>query len=489
MQNFKKFLNTMWSIIWVKIMVVICILMFIASIFFNTIYPIMVLNSVKDAKVIGITASNNRKYTLQDVIYKSDFTVTLKYDNDKQVKTSNFYIDKDKIDYVGETTLVTVYYKEDENINCSVEVKNIREEITRFSCGSPQIDSVQAVLYSNGEMCFEGQGDIAKYDEYNYPWLEYLADDENDIETYPIRSISFEDTITPTNIDTLFFNISTLEYCDAIPKTVESMECTFSGCVALKEGADWSQCTNLYNIRNAYSDCTSLIYAPSIPETVIYSDYAFANCDSLENAPDMTNSTNLLYSEYMFQGAEHLVNCTAIAPNIISISGMFADCINLKKMPEVPNTTVYMDEAFKNCISMTNPTIVPAKVITCKSCFEGCKSLTGQLWIDAEPNEESFENFIFNAVQINTLNLDGNSRMLDVLANTSQNNPLISVNGRPVNPAMLTRALAIPTVVDDGTQENNEMTEQNNGTISESEANQQNAEQTNSQSAEGSVEQ
>lgn len=118
-------------------------------------------------------------------------------------------------------------------------MKNHRDAILRFNCGNPNLKSVKATLYDNGELCFEGKGDVLQFE--NFPWLDSY-DQQDD---YPIESVTFEDGVTPVVMDNWFNGLETLEYVGKLPSSIESLNATFSGCIALKEGADWSACTNL----------------------------------------------------------------------------------------------------------------------------------------------------------------------------------------------------------------------------------------------------
>ena len=60
-------------------------------------------------------------------------------------------------------------------------------------------------------------------------------------------------------------------------------------------------------------------------------------------------------------------------------------------------------------------------------CYSGCGKLQGELIIDANPEE--YSSFLDGVANATTLNLKGNSKILDLLANTNEGNN-IRVNGR-----------------------------------------------------------
>ena len=59
----------------------------------------------------------------------------------------------------GETTKVTVTCKDgSKEYTKEVYVKNKRNPVVRFNCGSPELESVKAVLYSNGNYALKEKG-------------------------------------------------------------------------------------------------------------------------------------------------------------------------------------------------------------------------------------------------------------------------------------------------------------------------------------------
>ena len=87
-----------------------------------------------------------------------------------------------------------------------------------------------------------------------------------------------------------------------------------------------------------------------------------------------------------------------------------------------------MDSAFYGNTRLKKVTNIPQNVEKASSCFNGCTKLEGMLWIDANPKE--YSGFLGDAVTATTLDLQGNSKMLDVLANTAEDNLNITVNGK-----------------------------------------------------------
>lgn len=101
-------------------------------------------------------------------------------------------------------TGVKVSYMDGEKeYDCQMEVPNKRDKIVGFQCGYPNAADVVGVLYSNGEFCYEGEGDVLVWNEEEYPWLtEWWADKGIEAESVPqIKSVTFDDGVRPTSLN------------------------------------------------------------------------------------------------------------------------------------------------------------------------------------------------------------------------------------------------------------------------------------------------
>ena len=389
-----------------------------------------VLNSVsgnEKTPIKSIEAINENIYSSDMYIKPEDFEVFAVHENGKKTNLSSerIMIDKDTPAIVGDTTTVTVSLIDNEKINCQVDVLCQREKVLEFECGNLVLSDIKAVLYSNGELCFEGQGDILRFSDNNYPWKSY-----EEQETYPIRSVTFESTITPTTLDSMFSGISTLQYIDSLPQTIQSARYAFSDCDSILEAADWLNCMSLLDITGMYEDCDSLFVVPEIPEFVRNASGVFAGCDSLQTTPIMEHAINIESASQMYMNCTKLTTINTLPPNVKNISQMFAGCINLMNMPEIPESVLYMDSAFEGDVSLSYLTIIPVNVKSVQSCFSGCKMINGLLWVDANPS--NYSNFLENAAYATQVDLQGNSKMLNELGKSSENDN-ITVNNEPID--------------------------------------------------------
>lgn len=380
-----------------------------------------------DEPIVKIEATNDKVYKSFSDVDINDFTITATHKDDiteeLDVSLVSLYTAESKP--VGEEVAVKLILKENKDITCEAKVKIKREKIMGFQCGYPNVTDVIAVLYSNGELCFEGEGDTLVFYEGDYPWLTY--DERKD---YPIVSVSFQDTVTPTNMNYWFENIDTLIYVDPIPASVRTMVKTFYGCDSLKATSDWTKADSLLNINQAYYECTSLKYIHALPERVRIAKETFSGCSELQKTPDMSKATSLVNTTGMFSNCGKLIQ-TEMPPNVTDISKMFSGCINLKQMPDISPSVVIMSGCFSGDINLTYLTEIPETVDNISSAFDGCEMITGELVVNANPH--NFSSMFSDAAVATKVNLIGNSMMLDVLANTSDSGN-IYVNKAKPNP-------------------------------------------------------
>ena len=86
-----------------------------------------------------------------------------------------------------------------------------------------------------------------------------------------------------------------------------------------------------------------------------------------------------------------------------------------------------MDNAFSDDVSLTNLTNIPESVETVNSCFNNCTKISGVLLINGNPS--NYSSFFRGAATATKLDLQGSSKMLDILASTADNDN-ITVNGK-----------------------------------------------------------
>ena len=377
----------------------------------------------EDSPIQSISAENSKVYSQSQTIKASDFTVKAKHKNGRtsRVQTNEFKISKTAPDPVGKKTKITVTLKNNKKISCNVNVNNKREKKFEIECGSPKKSAVKAILYNNGELAFEGNGDVMTYNESEFPWK---VSDNVDIST--IKAISFEDTVTPSNLDNWFSSMESLVYVSEIPDSVESISYAFADCVNLKKAPDLVNCKNLIDTSYAYKGCETIEEIPAIPESVTNAQGMCMDDISLQVAPDMTNAINLENASEMFSGCYSLTE-TNSAPAIEDASSMYRDCINLKEAPQFSNTVRNLSATFSGDVSLIKPADIPSSAQDISQCYSDCKKIRGTMSINAEP--KAYSSFLSGAATATKLDLTGTSSMLEVIHSTCSDNRNVTING------------------------------------------------------------
>lgn len=374
--------------------------------------------------IVGMEAENENEYAKSSMIKVSDFDLYYLHENGKRTRMPDegVTLSQDKPNKVGATTEVTL---KSEKWECTVILKNKRHVVAEIECGKPNLKDVKATVYDNGELAFTGTGDILSYNNNSYPWLSFDGIDKN-----PITSITFEDTVKPIYMDGYFRELRELEYVENIPDSVESLEGTFSGCIALKTAPDLEHCKNLLNMSSCFEGCTAMVNPPSIPASVRNLDSCFKNCTELKEGTDVSHATGVKTAIRLYSGCSTL-NKAELPPQVKNIDAAFENCINIKKAPTIPDTVESMANTFQNNASLVEASAIPSNVQDIGGCFHGCKKLKGTITVNSNPKQ--YSGFLSNAATATNLDLQGSSKMLDILAQQGNENPNITVNGNKPN--------------------------------------------------------
>ena len=411
------------------ILVIVLVVLFTVA---KIVLPLVNQAPTSEKPIVKIEASCDKVYNSIADINVSDFTITAIHKDsiETSLDSENVTLSTASSKPVGAETEVELTLIEDKSVTCKCTVKIKREKILGFQCGYPVVTDVIAVLYSNGELCFEGTGDTLVFYEGEYPWL----DDYNyrELQECPITSVSFESSVTPSNMNFWFEGLTTLTYVDPIPQSVRTMVRTFKGCTNLRVMADWSKAESLLNINEAYAGCTALISTSPIPSRVRIAKSAFSGCIELQASPEVDNAVSLVNTTNMFKECGKLIQ-TVIPPNVTDISGMYSDCINLKVMPEIPTSVVIMKSCFEGDLNLVHLSSLPQSIDDTSSAFSGCEMITGEMTVNCNPHDSS--GMFTGAAVATKVNLTGSSLLLDVLANTSDSGNIYINKAKP-NPAL-----------------------------------------------------
>ena len=382
-----------------------------------------------DEPVVKLEATNDNTYNNINEIKIEDFVVKGIHKDDvvQTLSVEDVTLNTEKSKPVGKTVEVEIYYNKDKNISCTCEVNIKREKIMGFQCGYPTVTDVIAVLYSNGELCFEGEGDVLVFYEGQQPWLSYEED-----EKCPVLSVSFDKKVTPTNMNYWFEGLTTLTYVDTIPSTVRTMVRTFNGCTNMRAMADWTKADSLLNINETYKGCTSLVKTSPVPKRVRIAKSTCEGCTELQVSADHTGAVSLVNTTAMYKGCNKLIQIN-MPPNVTDMTEMFENCINLKQMPELPESIVVMTNSFANDTNLTGLTNIPENVDDLSGTFRSCEMITGEMRVYSNPHK--YSGMFQGAALATKVNLTGDSLLLDVMANTSDT-ANIYVNKSKPNPSL-----------------------------------------------------
>lgn len=355
-----------------------------------------------------IRAENEKTYTPEMKIKKEDFRVyTEKKEKKVDLKADEFVLSTDKVSPIGEFTSVKITLKDNEKVTTTVKVKNERKELESFECGFPNKKDVKAVVYSNGELAFEGKGDVQQYDHDKHPWQTSKN---------KITAISFGKEVSPTYMDYWFENMKDVTYISQIPASVKSVVGMCANCDSLEKVADWSKAKEIDDISKAYFNCKNLREVKDIPEKAINATYAFAGCINLPETPDMSTAKSLKNAIGMFSNCMKLKKASS-APAVELMDMMYDACPELKEMPKISDKVISLGYAFRNCISLTKAETIPASVENLTGCLSNCTNLSGELTIDS--NAKEYNEFLFNAAEKTKVELKGKSKILKELAKTN----------------------------------------------------------------------
>ena len=179
---------------------------------FTQVIPAVREMDANKTPVASIEAKNGKTYEKGDTIRVQDFQLTAVHESGKRSSLSgdDVKLSRTKPAKTGKYTEVTLTYKDNKEIQTTVKVKNSRNKLAAYACGSPSKGDVKAVLYSNGELCFEGEGNVLQFEQGEFPWL-------NSEEDIPIQSVTFEEGVQPVSMDYWFEGLADLSYIAPLP--------------------------------------------------------------------------------------------------------------------------------------------------------------------------------------------------------------------------------------------------------------------------------
>lgn len=397
-----------------KLIIAVCavIAVFIAGVFGLRVYRNVTADKTP---VVSISATDDKVYAAADEIQPTDFAITAKhkdggttsYTGDSTIKLSRTHVP-------NHGKYATVKLTTKDGLTCTTKVKCKRDKIISFNCAKYKKDNVKATLYSNGELAFEGSGEIAGFSDNSGPWNgDYDSKDTN------ITSVTFGKNVRIVDGSKLFSGRDQLTYVGKLPATLVSANEMFSGCVALKKAPDMSGCAVLKDMTSAFSGCTALTDAGTIPSSVITTAQAFNGCTAITKAASFEAGSQDTDVTSMYQGCTALTDPGRVPSKVNEMASAYAGCINLSRMPNIPGSVSDMNNAFTGCRLLKKFTTIPSGVENISGCFNGCTYMSGTIRIDA--NAQEYDGLFAGAATATKVNIVGKSKRLHYYAFTSEN--------------------------------------------------------------------
>lgn len=308
--------------------------------------------------------------------------------------------------------LIVDYTDENEGIiDAIIATKSDNSHITKkdkgnivlktYNMGDAIEKDVVATLYKKGLLEFSGTGSMSSFGaEDKKPWADEIR---------LIKSINFQDGVSPINLRYYFSGMVNLTDITNIPQSVTDMDSAFIGCTSLIKGPIipngiksmsyiFKGCTNLVdsspmpneidNLSYTFDGCTSLEKSPSIPNSVVSMDHTFFNCAKLKNTQVIPSS--VIEMNYTFGNCISLVNSPAIPDNVIDIQYMFDGCTSLVTPPTIHEGITLLTGAFRGCSKLSTAPTIHSNVINVSNLFKGCSNLNGRVLVKATITDEDF---------------------------------------------------------------------------------------------------
>ncbi len=246
-----------------------------------------------------------------------------------------------------------------------------------WDIGADLSTDLVATLYDDGNFVVSGVGDAKQFHSIGQaPWRMYKS---------LITTLTFDESITVTNLDYWFTNCTNLITANELPNTLTSMVSSFSGCTSLYNlSDDFTIPAGVDNISYLFNGCSSLTNLSddlTIPWGVTDMSYAFTGCSSLASLPkDFTIPSGMADISYAFQDCSSLASLpdgVTIPYGVTNMQGVFYGCSSLISLPEkftIPSNATDLSYMFYGCSSLTESPTIPSSVTNISYTFYGCSS-------------------------------------------------------------------------------------------------------------------
>lgn len=363
----------------------------------------------KDPAVTSIQAEFVGEVSPGENFTKSMFNVKGVTETGKLVKLNDFSSKTTAAAQNGDSCEVEIT---SQGQSATAIVNITREPVFEQNIGYPNEEDATVICYSNGDLEFEGKGELTNFGT-SLPWkdCEYTH-------------VYIDETLQIESMDSWFEGNENLVYCTNIPKSVKTMKKTFANCKALEKAPDYFQCSNLKIMDYAFSGCEALKEIDILPVNVSSAQYAFEGCISLQKPADLSKTSNLQDISGLHNGCSNLREATEIPNSVIYMSETFMNCLNIKAAVRFPEKVLDISSAYAGDSALEIGASIPEGVTDFSGCYQGCSALSGTLEINSDT--EAFDSALVDATTNgDKLAISGNSGNLLAIQKDAKNSNII----------------------------------------------------------------
>lgn len=288
----------------------------------------------------------------------------------QQLATDQYVVTPDRIPEHGHDFEITVTLREDEEVQAKTMALIERQEVQRYEIGRQDPETVQAILYENGDLEIAGSGTVKNYRENEMPWKED-----------GVLYLSWIDPAAEIESMDYWFsgNSEFVAMLCSVPDTVRSMVRTFYGCTSMESVPDMTTAVYLEDITACYNG-SAVRNGGELPGNLRTAEEAYRNCTALIHAADASACVQLTNMKNCYNGCTALSD-TNTPDSVTNLEGTYQNCLNVTRV-SIPSKVDNLTATYSGCTALT--TIdgeVPASCTSMSGAFKNCKFLSGNLTI------------------------------------------------------------------------------------------------------------
>lgn len=150
------------------------------------------------------------------------------------------------------------------------------------------------------------------------------------------------------------WNISAIKTINYIPSGITNLNSAFYEYTSLVSISEIP--SGVTNMKSTFVRCTSLVSVPNIPSGVTNMESTFMNCSSLTSVPAIPSGVTTMHST--FRSCDLLVNVPEIPDSVTNMNQTFAFCKSLVNSPAIPSSVTEIGETFWYCSKLKTVTFL-----------------------------------------------------------------------------------------------------------------------------------